>query len=152
MAFLDYMNFKTAHSEIISPQSTSGLLFRMSPVEEAILIRHKYHITIVGLWKRKSKEDGDSSVAQWFQTSKTRQELDWKIREIDGSYLYLQQFDKFWIWSAQNDRKWKLFEYTETCMKAFVKSLHLNLFFAGFSHLKPTCLATARHTTVWSKL
>ena len=34
----------------------------------------------------------------------------WKIREIDGSYLCLQQFDKFWMWSAHNDRKRKLCE------------------------------------------
>ena len=33
--------------------------------------------------------------------------LDWRTREIDRSYLCLQQFDKFWIWSACNDRKRK---------------------------------------------
>jgi hypothetical protein len=54
---------------------------------------------------------------QLCQTSKTRQKLDWKIREIDGSYLRLQRFDKFWIWRARNDRKRKLFQYAETCMK-----------------------------------
>ena len=29
------------------------------------------------------------------QTSKTRQKLDWKFREIDVSYLCLQQLEKF---------------------------------------------------------
>ena len=78
--------------------------------------------------------------AQLCQTSKTRQKLDWKIREIDGSYLCMQWFDKFWIWSARNDRKWKLFEDAETCMKKTVKSHQVNLFLACFSHLKPMWL------------
>ena len=65
----------------------------------------------------------------------------WKIREIDGSYLCLQQFDKFWIWCAWNDWKRKLSYYSETCMKKFVKSLQVNLFLAGFSRLKPLCAA-----------
>ena len=37
---------------------------------------------------------------QLCQTSKTCQKLDWKTREFDGSYLCLQWFDKFWLWSA----------------------------------------------------
>ena len=76
-------------------------------------------------------------VTQLCQTLKTRQKLDWKIREIDGSYLCLQGFDKFWMWSARNDRKQKLFEYAETFMKQFVKSHQVKLFWVGFSYLKP---------------
>ena len=37
----------------------------------------------------------------WGQMAKTHQKLDWKIREIDGSYLCLQRFDKFWICSGR---------------------------------------------------
>ena len=82
---------------------------------------------------------------QLCQTSKTRQKLDWKIREIDGSYLCLQRFDKFWIWCARNDWKRKLFEYAETCMKKFVKSHQVRIFLAGFSHLKPLCDDETKH-------
>ena len=59
-----------------------------------------------------------------------------KIRENDGSYLYLQRFDKFLLC---NDRKRKLFEYAGICMEKLVKSLWMNLFLAGFSHLEPLC-------------
>ena len=38
---------------------------------------------------------GSSNAKQLGQISETRQKLDWKIREIDGSYLCLQQFDMF---------------------------------------------------------
>ena len=54
-----------------------------------------------------------------------------KIREINWSSLCLQQFDKFWIWSACNDRKRKLCESTETCFEKFVKSLQAKLFLVG---------------------
>ena len=60
-----------------------------------------------------------------------------KIREINESYLCLQRFDKFWMWSAGN-RKRKLFEETST--EKLVKSTWSNLCFSGFS----TC-----GTTVW---
>ena len=55
-----------------------------------------------------------------------------KNREIDWSYLWLQQFDEFWIFSARNDQKRKLCEFSETYMKKFVKSLQFNLIFGGF--------------------
>ena len=61
-----------------------------------------------------------------------------KIREIDGSYLRLQRFDKFWMWSSST-RKWKLCKFAETCMEKLVKALWVNLFPAGFSHLEPLC-------------
>jgi hypothetical protein len=52
-----------------------------------------------------------------------------KIRENDGSYLFLQRFDNFFIC---NDRKRKLFEYAGICMEKLVKSHCVNLFFGGF--------------------
>ena len=52
---------------------------------------------------------------------KTRQKLDCKkIREIDGSYLCLQQFDKFSIRSASNNRKRKLCEFDDSCLEKLV--------------------------------
>ena len=51
------------------------------------------------------------------QIAKFRQKLNSKIWEIDWSYLCLQQFDKFWIWIACNDRKRKLSEFAETCLE-----------------------------------
>jgi hypothetical protein len=36
-----------------------------------------------------------------------------KIREIDGSYLHLQRFDKFYMWSAAT-RKRKLCKFAIT--------------------------------------
>ena len=50
-----------------------------------------------------------------------------KIREINESYLCLQRFDKFWMWSAGN-RKRKLCEFAETSMEKLVKSQRVNLF------------------------
>ena len=44
-----------------------------------------------------------------------------KIREIDGSYMRLQRFDKFCMWTAGN-RKRKLCEFAETSMEKLVKS------------------------------
>ena len=75
---------------------------------------------------------GSSNAKQLGQISETRQKLDWKIREIDGSYLCLQQFDMFWIWRARYDRKRKLSEYAGICMEEFVKPLWVNLFSASF--------------------
>ena len=49
-----------------------------------------------------------------------------KIREIDGSYLCLQQFDKFSIRSASNNRKRKLCEFDDSCLEKLVKSLQVN--------------------------
>ena len=49
-----------------------------------------------------------------------------KIREIDGSYLCLQQFDKFSIRSASNNRKRKLCEFDDSCLGKLVKSLPAN--------------------------
>ena len=88
--------------------------------------------------------------AQRFQMTKTRQKLNLKIREIDGSFLCLQQFDKFWIWSARNKRKRKLFEYKETCMKKFVKLLQVNLFLADFSSLKGAQTGRYSGAFVWT--
>ena len=46
------------------------------------------------------------SGAQLGQTSKTRQKLDWKFREIDGSYLCLQQLEKFWTLWPETEAIW----------------------------------------------
>ena len=72
------------------------------------------------------------------QMAKTRQKLDSKIREIDWSYLCLEQFDKFWICSARHDRKRKLFELVEFVRKRLLKPLLLHLFSAYFSLLEPS--------------
>ena len=65
-----------------------------------------------------------SNSKQLGQTSETRKIIDWKIYEIDGSYLYLQRFDKFSIWRESYDRKRKLSEYAWICMGELVKPLH----------------------------
>jgi len=59
---------------------------------------------------------------------KTRQKF---VKLIDPTYLCLQQFDKFWIWSAYNDRKRKLCESLETCFEKFVKSLQAKSILVG---------------------
>ena len=46
--------------------------------------------------------------ASWAKKQKTRQKWYSKFREIDGTHLLLQRFDKFWISSSYNDRKRKL--------------------------------------------
>ena len=72
---------------------------------------------------------------------KNSPKINWKIREIDGSFLCLQRFDKFWIWSQVYGMtgNGSYFNIAETCMKKFVKSLQVNLFLAGFSNLKLMC-------------
>jgi hypothetical protein len=54
-----------------------------------------------------------------------------KIREIDRSYLRLQRFDKFYMWSAATrKRKWCKFVITK--MEKLVKSHQVIIFFGGF--------------------
>ena len=74
----------------------------------------------------------------WAKLEKPAKNEIQKIREIDGSYLRLQRFDKFWMGSSST-RKWKLCKFAETCMEKLVKALWVNLFPAGFSHLEPLC-------------
>ena len=59
--------------------------------------------------------------------------------ETNGSFLCLQRFDKFWIWSGSNDRKRKLCDISGTCKEKLVKSFWVNLISADFSLLKPLC-------------
>ena len=66
-----------------------------------------------------------------------------KVCEID-TYVCLQQFDNFQIYSACNHRKRKLYKSADINLEKFVKSHQGNLFLAGLSHLKPLC------TTSWS--
>ena len=73
----------------------------------------------------------------WAKCQKNHHEIDSKIREIDWSYLSLQQFDKFWIWIVCNDPKRKLSESSEICLEKFVKLHQVNLFSAGFCHFEP---------------
>ena len=68
----------------------------------------------------------------WTKRQKPAKNVIEKIREIQWSYLCLQRFDKFWIWSKYNLRKWKLCEFTETCREKLV-----NLFLPSFSLLEP---------------
>ena len=57
-----------------------------------------------------------------------------KICELNWSYLCPQQFDTFW--NKANYPKRKLCESAKSLEK-IVKSLQVNLFLAGFSHLEP---------------
>ena len=61
----------------------------------------------------------------WDKLQKTRQKLDSKIREIDWSYLCLQQFDEFWIQSEYIQRKSNWHERTR-------KIIRSGLIFGGF--------------------
>ena len=60
------------------------------------------------------------AVAQLDQIAKSSQKSYKKFRETDWSYMCLQGFDKFWIWSARYDRKRKLCEFI---LEKLVKSL-----------------------------
>ena len=77
--------------------------------------------------------------AQRFQITKSRQKLHKETCEIDWSHLCLQPFDKFQIYSACNHRKRKWCKSVEIDLQKFVKSHQVNLFLAGFGHLKPLC-------------
>ena len=57
----------------------------------------------------------------WAKSQKPAKNEIQKIREINESYLCLQRFDKFWMWSAGN-RKRKLCDVAETSMEKLVKS------------------------------
>ena len=67
----------------------------------------------------------------WAKLKKPAQNEIFKNCEIEGSYLCLQKFDKFWIRSAGN-HKLKLCEFPDSWMEKHVKSLSANLFFGGF--------------------
>ena len=67
---------------------------------------------------------GGASVApyahSWAKLQKPAKNEIQKIREIDGSYLRLQRFDKFYMWSEAT-RKRKLCEFAETRIFTFGK-------------------------------
>ena len=77
------------------------------------------------------KVGGVGRAHSWAKSQKPAKNEIQKIREIDESYLCLQRFDKFWMWSAGN-RKRKLCEFAETSMEKLVKSPWANLCFGGF--------------------
>ena len=79
----------------------------------------------------------DGGSPQWFQMAKNQPKTRFKI--LWNWLITLKYVCKFWIWSACNDRKRKLFESAESCLKIFVKSHQVNLFLACFSHLEPLC-------------
>ena len=62
------------------------------------------------------KVGGVGRAHSWAKSQKPAKNEIQKIREIDESYLCLQRFDKFWMWSAGN-RKRKLCKFAETCME-----------------------------------
>ena len=62
----------------------------------------------------------------------------------------LQQFDKFWIWRACNDRKRKSCECTETCLEKHLKWHHVSMILADFSHLEPLCDIRQEHIRNWT--
>ena len=76
------------------------------------------------------------------QMAKTRQILDPKIREIDWSYLCLEQFDKFWVCSAGHDRKRKLFEHEEFCRKNLWNHFCCTYFQPILAFWNPLCAGT----------
>ena len=64
--------------------------------------------------------------------AKKRQKLDFKkLVKLTGSYLCLHKFDRFWIWSTSNDRKWKVCESAELAWKNSWN--HIMYFWADFS-------------------
>ena len=87
----------------------------------------------------------------WTKRQKPAKNVIEKIREIQWSYLCLQRFDKFWIWSKYNLRKWKLCEFTETCREKFVKSSWANLFLTSFGLLEPLWDTTQRNNSSMDK-
>ena len=92
-------------------------------------------------WRLPPWRGGVAGGAELGHIVKTCQKRDSKTREIDWSYLCLQWFDKFWMWSAGN-RKRKLCEFAETRMEKLVKSRWANPIFGGFltlGHNAKTC-------------
>ena len=85
-------------------------------------------------------------VHSWVKHQKHAKNLIQEIREIDGSYLCLQRFDKFWMWSTGN-RKRKLWKFSKTWMENLVKSHQRHLLLAGFSCLEPLCAGFAAAQT-----
>ena len=126
-------------TSVICAQNWNWWLPIISQKCNLVCFETKYSISLVSLlsWLAFSYFGGKGNAAvaravrtepQLGQTSKTRKTLDFKNREINGAFLCLQRFDKFWICSARNDRKRKLYEFSETCKKKFVKSVWVNLF------------------------
>ena len=79
-----------------------------------------WHLDLARAWAEASfKCSFLTTKHSWANRQKPVKNWIQKIREIDGSYLCLQQFDKFWLWSASNDdRKLKLFESWKKIVKS----------------------------------
>ena len=74
----------------------------------------------------------------------------WKIREIDGSRLCLQWFDKFWICRECNDWKKKLCESAESCLEKLVKSHQVNYIFGEFQPYETTVRGVTWRCREWN--
>ena len=73
---------------------------------------------------------------------KKSQKWDSKIREINWFYLPLQQFYKYWISSACNDRKRKSNESVETWLEKIREIWSSVLIFGGFEVFETTVRTT----------
>ena len=83
------------------------------------------------------------AAAQLGQMTETRQNQILKIREIDWSYLCLQQFDEFLKFSKQSTGNGNdVNQLTLAWKKLVISSRQVNLFLAGFSFLEALWAAT----------
>ena len=73
-----------------------------------------------------------------------------KTREIDRSYLCLQQFDKFWMWSGNDHRKRKLLKLAEIRLGKFREITSDIFFVADFAHLDLLCISRFTYNEVKS--
>ena len=93
------------------------------------------------------KFDVRSAVHSWAKRQKPAKSETQKVREIDGSYLYQERFDKFWIWRPRKDRKWKLWACRllhEKTREITLRELIFGWFLAILSH------CSARTERVWT--
>ena len=72
-----------------------------------------------------------------------------KNREIDRSYLWLQQFDKFWSCSAKDHRKRKLLKLAKTRLGK-IREITSDIFVADFTHLDLLCISRFTYNEVKS--
>ena len=87
---------------------------------------------------------GNRGSAHAGQMAITCQKLNSKnLWKVNGSYLCLLMFDKFWTWSSFLYRKRKFWKLIWKTCEVTLWQTEVNLFLAGFTVLEPLCSAHA---------
>ena len=91
------------------------------------------------------KFDVRSAVHSWAKRQKPAKSETQKVREIDGSYLYQERFDKFWIWRPR-----KRPEMEVMSMPTLARNSWNHFIFGGFLAILSHCAARTERFWTWT--